>query len=301
MELRHLEVFRVLAEERHFGRAAQRLYLGQSSVSQQLQRLEADVGAQLVHRTSRRVELTAAGEVFLEEVEQVLGRLEQAVQLARQAASGRRGTVRIGTNYPAGRLLLLPLLERLRDRLPDLSTLLREMGTDDQLRALERGDLDLGLGYGPVDSSRVDSVHLRDVPVVGTVRHGHPLADRDLVGYPELGRHRYLTGVRGSGSHIDQVVLRTAAAAGVRLVPSDASTDLASYLLELEITDAIGFCSVPRGEQNRASGMAVLRLGPPEPTLQLHALVARPAPPPVRLVLDQLVALAGHPGGVDAA
>ncbi|WP_114560350.1 LysR family transcriptional regulator [Desertihabitans aurantiacus] len=301
MELRHLRLFLVLAEERHFGRAAERLFLGQSSVSQQLQRLEHDVGARLLHRTSRRVELTTAGEVFKREVEQILTHLDDAVQLTREAAAGRRGALRIGANYPAARLLLLPLLGQLRDQLPQLSTLLREMSTDDQLLALEHGELDLGLGYGPIDHHRVDSVHLLDVPVVATVRRGHPLADRDLVGYAELERFRYLTGLRGLGNRIEQVLLPAAASQGVRLRPAETSTDLASYLLELEVTDTVGFCSAPRGDQNRASGMAVLRLGPPEPVLQLHAFVPRPAEPISGWLLERLVALAASAGGADAA
>jgi DNA-binding transcriptional LysR family regulator len=171
MELRYLEVFRAIAEEKHFGRAAQRLFLAQPSVSQQLQRLEAEVGVRLVHRSSRKVELTAAGVVFLREVERIFADVERAVQLARQVAAGREGALRVATNYPASRLLVLPLLEQLRRAEPHLSLLLREMGTPDQLPAIARGDLDLGLVYGPVEHSPRGGAGTADV-VVPTTRPG---------------------------------------------------------------------------------------------------------------------------------
>lgn len=293
MELRQLELFRVLAQERHFGRTAQRLFLGQPTVTQQLQRLEAEVGVRLVHRTSRRVELTAAGQAFLVEVEQVLEHAARAVEVARRTDAADAGALRIAANYPASRLLLLPLLERLRLRQPQVSTVLRELSTDDQLSALARGELDLGLGYGPIDHPELLSQHLLDVAVVATVRHGHPLAGREAVHYRELAQHAYLTGFRGSGRRIESVLLQTAASHGVRLTPSEASSDLTSYLLELEATDAVGFCSAPRGEQNRASGMHVLQLLPTAPLLQVHVVVNRHLVlPSTQAVVQQLTELA---------
>ncbi|MFG1951561.1 LysR family transcriptional regulator [Micromonospora sp. NPDC048830] len=293
MEFRYLEAFRAIAEEKHFGRAAQRLFLAQPSVTQQLQRLEAEVGVRLVHRSSRKVELTAAGVVFLGEVERIFADVERAVQLARQVGAGREGTLRVATNYPASRLLVLPLLEQLRRAEPQLGLLLREMSTPDQLPAIARGDLDLGLVYGSVDHPELHSRYLLDVPVVATVRAGHPLATLSALSYREIGRHRYLTGYRGGGTRIEKALLSEAARHGVRLAPAHGISDLSSYLLELEATDAIGFSSAPRGEQNRASGMHVLRLAPTEPRLEIHVAWRRKFPEPaVNIVVENLLRLA---------
>lgn len=270
MNFRQLEVFRMIAEELHFGRAAQRLFIGQPSVSQQLQQLEGEVGVRLVHRSSRSVQLTPAGKVFLSEIERIFAASERAVQLARQAASGRHGTLRIATNYPASRLLLLPLLGELRGQDPGLTTMLREMGSPDQLRALLRGDLDLGLVYGPLDEPGLRSEHLIDVPVVATVRPGHPLAGSETLELADIFRFPYLTGYAGGGGKIEDALLRAAAESGVRLGRASSRTDLSGHLLELETTDTIGFSSLPRGEQNKANGMHVLRLSPIEPTLEIH-------------------------------
>ncbi|MFC6022683.1 LysR substrate-binding domain-containing protein [Plantactinospora solaniradicis] len=286
-------MFRAIAEEKHFGRAAQRLFMGQPSVSQQLQRLEAEVGVRLVHRSSRKVELTAAGVVFLREVEMIFADVERAVRLARQVAAGREGALRVATNYPASRLLLLPLLEQLRRTEPQLGMLLREMSTTDQVPAIARGDLDLGLVYGPVDHPEVSARHLLEVPVVATVRAGHPLSEKTTLSYQEIGRHRYLTGYRGGGTRIEEALLNTAARHGVRLVPSHGINESSGYLLELEATDAIGFSSALRGEQNRASGMHVLRLTPTEPQLQIQVAWRRQAEEPaVNIVVEHLVRLA---------
>lgn len=293
MEFRQLEVFRMIAEELHFGRAAQRLYMAQPSVSHHLQKLEAEVGVRLVHRSSRSVQLTPAGKVFLAELERVFAATERATQLARQAAAGDRGALRIATNYPGSRLLLLPLLEGLRNRDAGLTTMLREMGSPDQLRALLRGDLDLGLVYGPVDDQGIETRHLIDVPIVATVRPGHPLAASDTLSLADVPRFPYLTGYSGGGTVIEDALLSAAAGAGVRLGRASSLTDLSGYLLELETTDAIGFSSLPRGEQSRANGMHLLRLSPIEPTLEIHvAWNPQHDEPLVNSVIAQLQRLA---------
>lgn len=150
MELRQLESFTVIAEELHFGRAASRLYVAQSSVSQQLQKLEAELGVSLFYRSSRKVALTPAGSAFLIDVKNIFGLLDTAATTARSIGRGQHGSVRIGTNFPAARLVLLPLLSALRDVEPGLAAAVREMGSLAQEHALADGELDVGLLYGPV-------------------------------------------------------------------------------------------------------------------------------------------------------
>lgn len=89
MELRHLRYFMTLAEELHFGRAAQRLHIAQPPLSQQIRQLETELGFELFHRTKRKVQLTEAGQVFLEEVQQIFKQLEQAIQVGRQTSRGK--------------------------------------------------------------------------------------------------------------------------------------------------------------------------------------------------------------------
>lgn len=271
MELRQLETFRVLAEELHFGRTAERLFVAQPSVSQQLRRLEEELGVRLVHRTSRSVRLSPAGTAFLAEAERVLAAVERARVVARNAASGQQGTLRMAANFPASRLLLLPLLERLRASSPGVTTMLRELGSAEQLRELVRGDLDLALVYGPVEVPGVRSEHLLDVPVAALVRAQHPLASRTSVTLAEAVTGSYVTGFAGGSTAIEEALVEAGAAAGVRVRPARSAADLAGHLLELEMADVIAFSSLPRAERGRGQGMHVLRITPHEPMLHLYA------------------------------
>lgn len=288
MDFRELEVFRAVAEDLHFGRAAERLFVTQSSVSQQLRRLEDELGLLLFHRTSRTVRLTPAGAVFLGEVEKIFAARDRAIRVAQQAAAGEQGTLRIAANYPASRLLLLPLVERLRTSHPSLALVPRELPSSEQVGELLRGELDVGLAYGPIVAEALSSAKLLEVPVVAVVRLSHPLAGRDALELSELPRHRYITAHAGATSAIEDSLISCGAVAGIRLLRSPSATELSGYLLELETSDTIGFSSLPRGEQSRANGMHVLRLDP-EPRLELHAVWdARRRDSLVNSVLDQL-------------
>lgn len=292
MELRQLEVFRTIAAELHFGKAAKRLFIAQASVSQILQKLEDDVGVRLVHRSSRTVQLTPAGTVFLAETDRIFAAVERAISLAQQAAR-RGGSLRIATNYPASRLLLLPLLADLRSREPGMTTMLREMVSPDQLTALSRGDLDLGLVYGPIDEDGIESQFLLSVPVVAMVRAGHPLSNVHEASFGDLSRYLQLTGTDPTSSVIEGAILSASQAQGVALRKAASKTDPASYHLELETTDNVGFASLPRAEQSKANGLHMLRLTPVEPTVDIHvAWNARNSEPLVNSVVGSLVELA---------
>src|SRR4051795_6550635 len=108
MELRHLRYFVAVAEERHFGRAAERLHIAQPPLSQQIRRLEAELGAPLLHRTTRRVELAPAGEVLLARAREILAAVDAAAEDARRAARGEFGRLAIGFTGSATYALLPP-------------------------------------------------------------------------------------------------------------------------------------------------------------------------------------------------
>src|SRR3954465_12840206 len=96
MDLRHLRYFIAVAEERHFGRAAERLHMAQPPLSQQIRSLERDLGVELLHRTTRRVDLTTAGAAYLEQARKILTEVEEAGHEARRVAAGSVGRLSIG-------------------------------------------------------------------------------------------------------------------------------------------------------------------------------------------------------------
>ena len=145
--------FVAVAEELHFGRAAERLQMTQPPLSRQIQKLEKSVGARLLERDNRRVELTGAGAAFLDEAYRLLNLVEGAGDLARRVDAGAAGVVRLGFTAVSAISILGPLLRRLTAELPDVEVLLSERVTDAQVDGIRRGELDIGLARPPFDTS----------------------------------------------------------------------------------------------------------------------------------------------------
>jgi DNA-binding transcriptional LysR family regulator len=145
-DLRHLRTFVTVAECGSFTRAAEDLYIAQQAVSQQIKALEAALGVTLLRRTSRRVELTPAGQVFLADSRRVLSAADRAVRRVQEAARGEAGTVRIAYTVTAAYQTIPALLSRLGQRYPQLKAQAREVFAHDIARLLRTGQCDVGIG-----------------------------------------------------------------------------------------------------------------------------------------------------------
>ncbi|NGO46875.1 LysR substrate-binding domain-containing protein [Streptomyces ureilyticus] len=246
MELRQLRYFVAVAEELHFSRAAERLRIAQPALSQQIQRLEAGLGVELLVRNRRRVALSPAGAAFLREARETLACADRAALTAQRTAAGELGQLTLGFVGSAMDELLPRALPVLRTRYPNLRLVLREMTSTEQVAALGRGELDLGLLRPP--SPPVPGLRIRLVvrePLVAALPRGHPLADRErltpvdlrdepFVLFPRVKGpwlHDMITGYCGSrgGSHPrvvqEAVMMQTitalvAAGTGLALVPA---------------------------------------------------------------------------------
>ncbi|MDQ0077639.1 LysR family transcriptional regulator [Arthrobacter oryzae] len=169
--------FIAVAEELHFGRAAERLNMTQPPLSRQIQKLEKAVGAELLERDNRKVQLTAAGRAFLDEARRLMALADRAPITARRIASGRSGLLRIGFTAASGFSILGPLLEEIAATLPDVDIDLQELVTGEQIAGLQSGELDLGLARPPFDNEVFDSHLLYREAMVLAVPSGHALAD----------------------------------------------------------------------------------------------------------------------------
>ncbi|WP_256852615.1 LysR family transcriptional regulator [Pantoea sp. Fr+CA_20] len=177
IELRHLRYFIAVAEELHFGRAAQRLHISQPPLSQQIMQLEAETGAQLFNRTNRSVQLTPAGQQFLQDARTILLQVDQATQRAARLHRGEEGELRIGFTSSAAFIgVMSDALYRFRQRWPEVHVQMQEINTRQQLAPLHEGKLDLGVMRNtPLPADLHHQLLLRE-PLCAVVHKAHPLA-----------------------------------------------------------------------------------------------------------------------------
>jgi DNA-binding transcriptional LysR family regulator len=179
MELRHLRYFLAVAEERHFGRAAERLHMAQPPLSQQIRQLEEELGVRLLDRNTRRVELTDAGVAYLERVRAVLAEVDEAGEEARRVASGLQGRLVVGCVGSATYSLMPALARTMREELPGVDFGFRgEMLVPDQVTALLDREIDLALLRPPLDEPGLRVVTLRQDRLIVALPEGHRLAAR---------------------------------------------------------------------------------------------------------------------------
>jgi DNA-binding transcriptional LysR family regulator len=178
MDLRRLRYFVAVAEELHFGRAARRLNVSQPPLSVQIRTLEREVGAPLLIRTQRRVELTEAGRVLLDESRRLLGQAEAAVVHARRAAEGTVGRLTIGFVSTVDYSILPPLVRRFRQKHPGIALKLLELTGDRQQALLQSGELDLGLSILPPPAAGLTRRPVLREPLIAAVPASHALAGR---------------------------------------------------------------------------------------------------------------------------
>ncbi|WP_033338725.1 LysR family transcriptional regulator [Catenuloplanes japonicus] len=242
--LDQLRGFVAVAEEGNFGRAAERLRMTQPPLSRQVQKLERAVGVDLLMRTSRLVELTPAGRVFLDEARRLLSLAAAAPLLAQRAAHGSRGTLRVGFTATAALSVLGEWVKFLDDRLPEVHRVLREMITDRQIEALAAEEIDVGLLRGVPRGAELSQLLVHAESLLLAVPRGHPLT--------RLGRAPSLADVAESSvvtyspveaRYFHDLVVSTFRAAGVQPAYSQHVTQVNSVLA---LVDAgLGVALVP--------------------------------------------------------
>lgn len=205
-ELRHLRYFAVLAEELHFGRAAARLHISQPPLSLNIKQLEAALGVQLLERSSRSVKLTPAGESFRRSARQLLAEAEQAALKARDVAAGVTTRVRIGF---VGSMVFRGLPEKLARfgaSHPQVQTKLVELNSAEQIEALARDEIDLGLLHtGKVPSELNKALYMSEPFVLCTREQAGTASPAPRIG--ELAREPLVLFSRGASPDYYERVL----------------------------------------------------------------------------------------------
>jgi DNA-binding transcriptional LysR family regulator len=192
VELRHLRYFVAVAEELHFGRAAQRLHIVQPALSKQIMALERDLGVQLFERTKRSVRVTSAGEALYDEARAILQRVERAAYTAQMTAIGEIGGLDIGFIGPAMWSVIPPTLRVHRQRFPGVRFHLHELGSAAQMRRLGDGGLDVGFVRPPVNEARVVFQTVLQEPFVVGLPEDHPYASAEILDLAELASETFI-------------------------------------------------------------------------------------------------------------
>jgi DNA-binding transcriptional LysR family regulator len=299
MELRHLRYFVAIAEERSFTRAAERLWIAQPGLSTQIRRLEKELGVKLFERHTRGVDLTAAGELFLERARAALAAADFARATGRDLEAGLVGAIRIGIATAAGWQRTPELLATFADERPDVELTVLEAAGGTLLRDLRDGRLDAVLAPAMFASAELQRLDLGRAPWLVLAGGGHrlaggagPVGAGDLHGEPLL-----VTGHR-DGAAYDRAVSDTLAGLGLRpelrrggTGPALFAPVAAGEALALTTSpDAAGRGMVARPlEPVRGLDFALLwRDATPEPALahfvETAAALVEPARPALRAV-----------------
>ena len=202
MELRHLRYFVAVAEERHFGRAADRLARTQPPLSQQIKQLEEHLGTQLLERTTRKVELTPAGELLLERGRRILEELQTLESDVAQVGLGVQGILRVGFTGSATYRLMPQVVREAKERLPGLQLKVRgEMLTPQLVAGLEEHSLDVAVLRPPVNSDRLELRTLEHDELIAALPDDSPLASEERLTLEQLAGEKFISYPLNSAVH----------------------------------------------------------------------------------------------------
>ncbi|MBW4562637.1 MAG: LysR family transcriptional regulator [Mojavia pulchra JT2-VF2] len=208
MELRHLRYFIAVAEELHFSRAAERLHIAQPPLSQQIQQLEAELGVELFDRkTKRQVQLTAAGQVFLQEAYQLLAQLDKAIDLTQRTGRGERGQLRIGFTSLVSYDVLPVILRSFREQFPEVELILQELSTTQQEQALGDRSIHVGFAHPPLENNTLSQECIQQEPLIVALSETHSLAKQERISVRSLADESFIMFPRHLGPGLyDQIV-----------------------------------------------------------------------------------------------
>lgn len=248
MELRHLRYFVTVAEELHFGRAAQRLQMAQPPLSQQIRQLEAELDVQLLYRTKRTVRLTDAGQVFLREARHLLLQADQAIAIAQRADRGEVGRLILGFVGSATDSILPVILKAFRQRFPHVQLILHEMTTAEQVEALHNNRIQLGFLRPPLNDEDLILETVLQESLMVALPEAHPLATQTQVSLVSLAEQPFVLSPRHLGAGFYDQIYRLCQQAG--FTPQVAQEAIQMSTIVSLVAAELGVALVPASLQN---------------------------------------------------
>ncbi len=274
MELRHLRYFLAVADALNFSRAAERLHLSQPPLSQQVRRLEAELGARLFDRSKRQIKLTAAGEIFAIKARAILAQCDEAAKLAARAERGEFGHLRLGLWQlpvpPVQTRLIIECLRAFVKRSPDVHLTLQSLLPAEQIKAVKDGGIDVGIVRLPVtQKSRGIAIEtiLRE-PMVLAMSENNSLARFKTVPLRELSNQRYIMFGRDANADFHHFIAKACRKEGFSLNIAYFQDDL--YSVWALIGAGLGVALAPASLQElRLPGIVFRKFEPAAPVMEM--------------------------------
>lgn len=214
MELRQIQAFLTVAEELHFGRAAARLHIAQSPLSQMIRSLEKDLGVELFARTTRSVSLTPAGTALLAPARIIDTQVQNCRTVTKAAALGETGVVSLGFGGASGYVVLSALARAVAERHPGIHLdLLPQTYSGQAVTMIRDGTLDMGIVALPIDGD-LATLTVREEPLLAAIPARHPLAARHTIAATDLGDEPFVMFPSEHGSHVRDATFALCTAAG---------------------------------------------------------------------------------------
>src|SRR5690606_22510473 len=243
VELRHLRYFVAVAEELSFTRAAARLRTAQPSLSQQIRQLERAVGVKLLDRSRHHVALTNPGRIFLRQAKDILGRVEHAKRLARQAAEGQAGDLSVGT-FPSADVCILPALRPLvAEHFPDLRLIFHSKYAVEPVSGLQSGALDVAFMRGPTEADGIEMVELLREEIVLVLPSHHELARRKKIPVQSLDDLPCITMERSLSPALHDAMASLYREARIRMHAVSSADNVLGHLKLVQ--EGLGFALLP--------------------------------------------------------
>jgi DNA-binding transcriptional LysR family regulator len=214
MELRQLRYFLAVAEELHFTRAAERLYVAQPALSLQIRQLEEELGVKLFERLKHRVQLTPAGRVFAQRARFALEQTQKAAQEAALVGRGEAGSLSIGFVSSAVVSVLPQILRSYNSQIPTVTIELLELDPSEQLEGIRNGTLDLGVMHALVETPDLEMATLAREELLAALPVEHPAAQHECVELAALAEETFLVPKRHEFGGLHEAVIEACYRAG---------------------------------------------------------------------------------------
>jgi DNA-binding transcriptional LysR family regulator len=252
-----LRCFVTVAEEMHFGRAAERMNMSQPPFSRQIQILERILDVQLLERTSRSVKLTPAGHSFLPEARHILQLLDNATLLAKRVALGKTGSLKIGFTAMTAVGILPRLVAGFRETFPHAELILQEANSADQLRKLHSAEIDIAIVRPPLPPMALQSLCLATESLMAAIPASHALSAKSKINLQDFAGEPFISYLPYEAYYLCTMVGDLLAKAGV--TPNTVQKLTQVHAVMALVHADIGVSIVPEGARRFSFSNVVLR------------------------------------------